>query len=66
VSRAELVELLDQLCWSARRYGHDDNGIDGFAVDVDGNEVEDDESRGYYHPEAVTVADQILAMFGTH
>lgn len=59
MTRNELIDALDSLCWSARRYGHDDYGLDDFAVDYDGHEV------GYgsngFHPDAVAVADSLIA-----
>lgn len=63
MNRKDLIERLDSLCWDARRYGHDDNGIEGFAVDADGNEVSYD-SDECFHPEAVTLADALLLAFG--
>lgn len=61
MTRKELIEALDSLCWLARRYGHDDYGLEGFAVDIDGNAVKDDTAtEGYYHGEAVRLADHFI------
>ena len=40
MTRNELIDALDSLCWSTRRYGHDDYGLDDTAVDYDGNPVD--------------------------
>lgn len=66
IDRLTLIEKLNGLCWSARRYGHDDNGLD-WGVDVDGNpsngydELDWDAEIVIYHPEAVKLADELLA-----
>lgn len=53
----ELCELIDGACWSARRYGHDDLGLDGFAVNYDGEDAaEDEHDLGRLHPEAHALA----------
>ncbi len=62
MDRYKLIEALDSLCWSARRYGHDDYGLD-FAVDENGCEVSDDYPGNTFHPEAVAWADAILKEF---
>lgn len=64
MDRKKLIEALDSLCWSARRYGHDDYGLD-WAVDYDGNDIEADEGNGYFHSEAVAVADELLKEWST-
>lgn len=61
IDRIYLIEKLNGLCWSARRYGHDDNGLDDWGVDIDGNPVTDYEEDAY-HPEAVRLADELLAL----
>jgi|688.fasta_scaffold138899_7 hypothetical protein len=56
--RRWLVDFLDDLCWEARRYGHDDLGLDGLGVNYDGSPVDDDEFDGL-HFEAVKYADML-------
>ena len=60
MTRNELIDALDSLAWAARRYGHDDYGLDDFAVDYDGNPVDIRQSNGF-HREAVTTADTLIA-----
>lgn len=60
MTRNELIDALDSLCWSARRYGHDDYGLDDFAVDYDGNPADTMQSNGF-HRCAVAVADALIA-----
>lgn len=60
MTRTELIDALDSLCWQARRYGHDDYGLDDFAVDYDGNPVDLMQSSGF-HREAVATADALIA-----
>lgn len=60
IDRKELIEKLNGLCWSARRYGHDDNGLD-YGVDAWGQEP-DDIDVDTYHPEAVALADELLEL----
>jgi hypothetical protein len=64
IDRLQLIEKLDGLCWAARSYGHDDNGLDygltadgtqSDGIDADLNEVD------IYHPEAVYLADELLS-----
>jgi hypothetical protein len=66
IDRKELIEKLNGLCWSARRYGHDDNGLDyGVTIDgveLDGYEDVEDEDVDTYHPEAVALADELLEL----
>lgn len=59
MTRNELIDALDSLCWSARRYGHDDYGLDDTAVDYDGNPVDLMQSNGF-HREAVATADALI------
>lgn len=61
IDRLLLIERLNGLCWDARRYGHDDNGLD-WAVDLNGLPVDDDSDEDSYHPEAVALADALLAL----
>lgn len=61
MERNDLVEALDQLCWSARRYGHDDYGLDGNGVDLNGNYTDNDDDD-VYHPEAVALADRLIEL----
>lgn len=61
IDRKELVEKLNSLCWAARSYGHDDNGLD-YGLDIDGNEVEDDRDVDVFHPEAIYLADELLEL----
>ena len=56
----QLVEIIDGACWDARRYGHEDCGLDDFAVGLDGKWIDDPHEEGY-HPSAVKAAKQILA-----
>lgn len=62
IDRLVLIKKLDGLCWAARRYGHDDNGLD-WSVTADGEFISDDDigNADTYHPEAVTLADELLA-----
>ena len=65
IDRTTLIEKLNSLCWAARRYGHDDNGLD-YGVGIDGEESDGwdeagDEEVDTYHPEAVALADELLA-----
>lgn len=60
MNRKQLVEIIDQACWDARRYGHDDNGLEP-AVDLDGNPTGEIEPA--YHPSAVEAANKILEIF---
>ena len=57
MTRVELIERLNTLCWQARSYGHDDNGLD-YGVDLQGNPVEgwQDESGVMVHREAYDLA----------
>lgn len=65
IDRLTLITKLNGLCWAARKYGHDDMGLDSWGVDADGNPVEDDPNADdwpdLYHPEAVRLADELLA-----
>ena len=63
MDRDTLIKLLDSLCWSARRWGHDDYGLD-YGVDLNGARVADEEEDSY-HPEAVEYADRVLALINT-
>lgn len=58
----DLVRMLDGLCWSARRYGHDDYGLDS-GVDINGKAVDDDAEQKY-HSEAVGLAKNLAVRFG--
>ena len=64
MTRTELIQALDNLCWEARGWGHDDNLLD-YAVDVNGHPVEEDDESVGFHPEAVKYADQLLLKIGT-
>ena len=58
--RRWLVDFLDALCWEARRYGHDDDGLED-AVDYDGNPVDNIDGDDFdgFHLEAVKYADML-------
>lgn len=58
MTREELIDALDSLCWQARRYGHDDYGLDDFAVDYDGKGIVGNAFG--FHPEAVAMADVLI------
>ena len=60
MNREWLIIQLNSLMWAGRRYGHDDYGLYGFGVDINGNPVDDDDDADVYHPEAVALADELL------
>ena len=57
--RKELIDMLNQLCWEARRRGHPYFGLDG-GVDYDGRSVGISSPEEPLHSEAVACADKIL------
>lgn len=61
IDRETLIRKLNGLCWDARRYGHDDYGLD-WGVGLDGKSLEDDNDEDIFHPEAVRLADELLAL----
>lgn len=57
MDRIELISALDELCWNARSYGHDDNGLD------DGDYVETLDGPEIVHEGVVALADAIMRAF---
>jgi hypothetical protein len=50
IDRERLIGLIDDACWDARGYGHEDNGLQDYDT---GEDID-------IHPEAILAADIIL------
>lgn len=65
IDRLTLITKLNGLCWAARRYGHDDYGLEwGVNAHGDNVNVDDHPDEDIFHAEAVDLADELLRLVG--